>query len=58
MNAMAHLPRPAPPKEPALFALPGYAEHTHRIGSGHFVTLVVPDQVNAMMERFLTISGL
>jgi len=55
---MAHLPRPAPPKEPALFALPGYAEHTHRIGSGHFVTLVVPDQVNAMMERFLTISGL
>jgi len=24
-------------------------------GSGHFLTLVVPDQVNAMLDRFLTV---
>jgi pimeloyl-ACP methyl ester carboxylesterase len=28
------------------------------VGSGHFMTLEVPDQVNAMLERFLTINGL
>lgn len=27
-------------------------------GAGHFLTLEVPDQVNAMLERFLAISGL
>ena len=27
-------------------------------GAGHFCQVEVPDQVNAMMERFLTISGL
>jgi pimeloyl-ACP methyl ester carboxylesterase len=28
------------------------------VGSGHFLQLEVPDQVNAMIERFLTITGL
>lgn len=28
------------------------------VGSGHFIQLEVPDQVNAMIERFLTITGL
>ena len=28
------------------------------VGSGHFMTLEVPDQVNAMIERFLAINGL
>lgn len=28
------------------------------VGSGHFMTLETPDQVNAMLERFLMISGL
>jgi hypothetical protein len=25
------------------------------VGSGHYVALVVPDQVSAMLERFVTI---
>ena len=28
------------------------------VGAGHFIQLEVPDQVNAMIERFLTITGL
>jgi len=28
------------------------------VGSGHFIQLEVPDQVNAMIERFLAITGL
>jgi pimeloyl-ACP methyl ester carboxylesterase len=28
------------------------------VGSGHFLQLQVPDQVNAMMERFLVVGGL
>jgi pimeloyl-ACP methyl ester carboxylesterase len=28
------------------------------VGSGHFIQLEVPDQVNAMIERFLTITDL
>lgn len=28
------------------------------VGSGHFLTLEVPDQVNAMLERFLDLHGL
>jgi pimeloyl-ACP methyl ester carboxylesterase len=27
-------------------------------GSGHFIQLEVPDQVNAMIERFLTLNEL
>jgi pimeloyl-ACP methyl ester carboxylesterase len=27
------------------------------VGAGHFLQLVVPDQVNAMLERFLTLTG-
>jgi hypothetical protein len=27
------------------------------VGSGHFIQLEVPGQVNAMIERFLTITG-
>jgi hypothetical protein len=26
------------------------------VGAGHFIQLEVPDQVNAMIERFLTIT--
>jgi hypothetical protein len=25
-------------------------------GAGHFITLIVPEQVNAMIERFLAVS--
>jgi len=28
------------------------------VGAGHFIQLEVPDQVNAMIERFLTITDL
>jgi len=28
------------------------------VGAGHFIQLEVPDQVNAMIERFLTVTGL
>ena len=28
------------------------------VGSGHFAHLLVPDQVDAMIERFLIVSGL
>jgi pimeloyl-ACP methyl ester carboxylesterase len=28
------------------------------VGAGHFIQLEVPDQVNAMIERFMTITGL
>jgi len=28
------------------------------VGSGHFLTLEVPEQVNAMLERFLAVNGL
>lgn len=28
------------------------------VGSGHFIQIQVPDQVNAMIERFLAVSGL
>jgi pimeloyl-ACP methyl ester carboxylesterase len=27
------------------------------VGAGHFIQLEVPDQVNAMIERFLTVTG-
>ena len=26
------------------------------VGAGHFIQLVVPDQVNAMLERFITLA--
>ncbi|WP_243312623.1 alpha/beta fold hydrolase [Fundidesulfovibrio agrisoli] len=32
--------------------------HGQAVGSGHFLTLEVPAQVNAMLERFLEINGL
>ncbi len=28
------------------------------VGSGHFHQLEIPDQINAMIERFLAVSGL
>jgi len=32
--------------------------HGQTVGSGHFCQLEVPDQINAMIARFLAISGL
>lgn len=32
--------------------------HGQVVGSGHFLTLEVPEQVNAMLERFLEVNGL
>jgi hypothetical protein len=26
------------------------------VGAGHFITLLIPEQVNAMIDRFLTVS--
>jgi pimeloyl-ACP methyl ester carboxylesterase len=37
----------------ALATLPGSWQVARVVGSGHFVQLVVPDQVNAMIDRFL-----
>jgi pimeloyl-ACP methyl ester carboxylesterase len=37
----------------ALASLPGTWQVARVVGSGHFVQLVVPDQVNAMIDRFI-----
>jgi pimeloyl-ACP methyl ester carboxylesterase len=37
----------------ALASLPDSWQVARVVGSGHFVQLVVPDQVNAMIDRFL-----
>jgi pimeloyl-ACP methyl ester carboxylesterase len=37
--------------------VPGLA-YGQTVGSGHFCQLEVPDQVNAMIERFLTLQSL
>jgi pimeloyl-ACP methyl ester carboxylesterase len=39
----------------ALATLPEHWQVAQVVGSGHFVQLVVPDQVNAMIDRFLTL---
>jgi pimeloyl-ACP methyl ester carboxylesterase len=39
----------------ALATLPDRWQVARVVGSGHFVQLVVPDQVNAMIDRFLSL---
>jgi pimeloyl-ACP methyl ester carboxylesterase len=39
----------------ALDTLPAHWQVARVVGSGHFVQLVVPDQVNAMIDRFLAL---
>lgn len=43
---------------PRLLALAPQTQFGQTVGSGHFCPLEVPDQVNAMIARFLQVSGL
>jgi pimeloyl-ACP methyl ester carboxylesterase len=49
--------RPGFVDESALATLPPSWHVTRVVGSGHFVQLVVPDQVNAMIDRFFELIG-
>ena len=48
-------PRPAPTSR--LRTLVPRLYFGHVVGSGHFCQLEVPDQVNAMIDRFLALTG-
>lgn len=46
--------RPLTAQGPLLEASP-WAQYAQTAGSGHFITLIVPGQVNAMLERWLSL---
>jgi pimeloyl-ACP methyl ester carboxylesterase len=39
----------------AMLAASPWVQYAQAAGSGHFLTLIVPDQVNAMIERWLAV---